>query len=567
MDLPSWDLLPETNDLLGTFAGYDATSSGTRTMEHNETQPLLDSGHQNGRPVVPLSDARSVSSRVYPDTLPGVGNGKSLSWSSAYILVVSRVIGSGIFATPGSIVKSAGSIGLTFLVWVMGTILAACGLAVSMEFGCMLPRSGGDKVYLEYTYPRPRFLASTLIAVQAVVLGFTASNCIIFAKYTLFAFSVEPTDLQHKTLAVGLLTVITIIHGCFMKTGILIQNALGWVKIFLIGAMSLTGVWVLLLQVFGNSHQIIPVTKATSHISWNKLWEGSNWSWSLLSTSLFKVMYSYAGLSNINNVLNEVHNPVRTLKTVCPSALLTAGGLYFLANVSYLLVVPLDDIKNSGELVAALLFERLFGNHVGRTLLPLAIAISAAGNVMVVTFALARVNQEIARQGFLPWQDLLSSSRPFGTPLGGLLVHYVPSLLVIALPPQQDVYNFILDVEGYPGQIFALAISVGLLILRYREPSRVRPFRAWLPAVWLRIVVCLALLAAPFVPPPNWQGDVDFFYATYAIVGIMVILFAVLYWYVWTVLLPRWGGYKLEEAEKTLNDGTSLIQIIRSYNT
>lgn len=94
--------------------------------------------------------------------------------------------------------------------------------------------------------------------------------------------------------------------------------------------------------------------------------------------------------------------------------------------------------------------------------------------------------------------------------------------MVIALPPQQDVYSFILDVEGYPGQLFALATTAGLLILRYREPHRARPFKAWLPAVWLRVVVCLVLLAAPFVPPPNWQGDVDFFYATYAIVGIGV---------------------------------------------
>jgi amino acid transporter len=257
-------------------------------------------------------------------------------------------------------------------------------------------------VYLEYTYARPKFLASTLIAVQAVVLGFTASNCIIFAKYTLFALKVEPTDLQHKALAVGLLTIITIIHGCFLRTGIAIQNALGWVKIFLIGAMSLTGLWVLLLQFFGNSHQVTPGYMHNDLYSWDSLWEGSNWSWSLLSTALFKVFYSYAGLSNINNVLGEVHNPIHTIKTVCPSALLTAGGLYLLANASYLLVIPFEEIKSSGELVGALLFERLFGDSVGRVLFPLAIAISAAGNVMVVTFALVSSKSGLVWSGLLP---------------------------------------------------------------------------------------------------------------------------------------------------------------------
>lgn len=257
-------------------------------------------------------------------------------------------------------------------------------------------------MYLEYTYPRPRFLASTLIAVQAVVLGFTASNCIIFAKYTLFALNIEPTDLQHKALAVGLLTAITIIHGCFLRTGIVIQNALGWVKIFLIGAMSLTGLWVILLQFFGNSHQVTRPGSSSHYLhSWDSMWEGSNWSWGLLSTSLFKVFYSYAGLNNINNVLSEVHNPIQTIKTVCPSALLTAGGLYLLANLSYLLVIPFEDIKHSGELVGALLFERLFGDSIGRVLFPLAIAISAAGNVMVVTFALVYL--------FPPWSHIASN--------------------------------------------------------------------------------------------------------------------------------------------------------------
>ncbi|KAJ5561001.1 Amino acid/polyamine transporter I, partial [Penicillium sp. DV-2018c] len=330
--------------------------------------------------------------------------------------------------------------------------------------------------------------------------------------------------------------------------------------------MSLTGIWVVLLRSASSGNgDDISLSLTGDSFSWDAMWAGSNWSFGLLSTALFKVYYSYAGLNNVNNVLNEVRDPIGIVKTVCPTALVTAGALYFLANLSYFLVIPLEDIKESGELVGALLFERLFGDNVGRVFFPLAIAVSAAGNVMVVTFALARVNQEIARQGFLPFQNLLSSSKPFGSPLGGLIVHYIPSALVIALPPQGDVYNFILDLEGYPGQMFALAVTVGLLVLRYREPHLPRPFKAWLPAVWLRVVVCLILLVTPFIPPSDWKGDVDFFYATYALVGIAIVLFGVLYWYVWTVLLPRWGGYRLEEEKEILDDGTSIIKLVRGY--
>jgi len=90
-------------------------------------------------------------------------------------------------------------------------------------------------------------------------------------------------------------------------------------------------------------------------------------------------------------------------------------------------------------------------------------------------------------------------------------VHYIPSVLVTALPPRGDVYAFILDVEGYPEQFFALAISLGLLWLRVEKPDLKRPFRAWLPAVWLKIAFCLALIAAPLFPPRGGKGDVSFF--------------------------------------------------------
>ena len=245
----------------------------------------------------------------------------------------------------------------------------------------MLPRSGGSKVYLEFMYQRPRFLASTLVAIQAVVLGFTASNCIVFGEYMLVGFDTEVTAFRQRTLAVGLLTAITIVHGCFLKTGIWIQNALGWVKIGLMAFMAILGVVALFL----------PRTSARTNaetLTLPRLFEGSNWDLVALSTAIFKVSYSFAGYDNVNNVLNEVKDPVRTLKSMTPAALLTVTVFYLVLNIAYFIVVPLEEIKASGELIAALFFEKIFGASVGSTLLPILVAICGAGNVMVVTFAL-----------------------------------------------------------------------------------------------------------------------------------------------------------------------------------
>ncbi|EXJ61401.1 uncharacterized protein A1O5_11716 [Cladophialophora psammophila CBS 110553] len=533
-------------------------------MQDLETSPLLSPNPDQS----PLHDSESLVTQtakdernIDNDVLPEASTaGRNIGWGSAYILVISRVIGSGIFAMPGTIVQNVGSPGLALVLWVVGALVAWAGLAIDMEYGCMLPRSGGVKVYLEYTFRRPRFLTSTLVAVQAVLLGFTASNCIVFAKYTLFAAGATPDDLNTKLLAVGLLTWITIVHSCFYKTGIWIQNILGWIKVGLIVFMILTGLFVVLLRPHTSSSSTAGHASTTA---WDDLWTGSDWAWNNLSTAFFKILYSYAGLSNVNNVLNEVKDPVRTLRSVGPVALLTACTMYVLVNVAYLSVVPLEEVKRSRELIAALFFERVFGAGFGNKFLPLAIALSAAGNVMVVTFSLARVNQEVARQGFLPFSEVLASSKPFGAPLGGLIVHYVPSILVIALPPSATVYAFIADVEGYAGQFFALAVAAGLLVLRIKKPDLRRPFKAWIPAVWFRIVLSVALIGAPLFPSSKGSSDVNFFYATYALVGLAILIFGVVYWFAWTIALPRYRGYRLEEETDVLGDGTTVTKLVR----
>jgi amino acid transporter len=204
----------------------------------------------------------------------------------------------------------------------------------------------------------------------------------VFGEYVLYAFSREPSQFEGKVLALGLLTVIVTMHSCFLKTGIFIQNVLGWVKIALAIFMVFTSLFVVLFRRNEGTESSTQFKINSSYI-----WEGSVWNWGIISTAMFKVSYSYAGLSNVNNVLNEVKNPVKTLKSAATTALITSCILYLLVNIAYFLVVPIEDIKNSGELIAALFFERVFGAELGRVLLPLAIAISAAGNVMVVTFS------------------------------------------------------------------------------------------------------------------------------------------------------------------------------------
>ena len=139
--------------------------------------------------------------------------GRKISWTSAYILIISKIIGSGVFAAPGVVTQSAGSIGLSLLVWLLGAILAGCSAAVSIEIGSILPQSGGENIYIEYIYRRPKYLAMTIISVKVLLQTSTAKNCLVFGEYLLQGLPVAARPGYSKAAALGLLGFSAILHG------------------------------------------------------------------------------------------------------------------------------------------------------------------------------------------------------------------------------------------------------------------------------------------------------------------------------------------------------------------
>lgn len=91
------------------------------------------------------------------------------------------------------------------------------------------------------------------------------------------------------------------------------------------------------------------------------------------------------------------------------------------------------------------------------------VALSALGNVMAVTFAQARVNQELAKEGVVPFGRFWASNWPFGSPSGGLLLHFIPSFIIlVAIPfgkykylPCMSCYSQVINAWCYLADLFA----------------------------------------------------------------------------------------------------------------
>ena len=183
---------------------------------------------------------------------------------------------------------------------------------------------------------------------------------------------------------------------------------------------------------------------------------------------------------------------------------------------------------------------------------------------MTVTYAHARVNQEIAKEGILPFSSFWASTWPMGAPTGGLFLHFIPSIIMITAIPFGDAYNFIIDVEGYPRAIVFFSVVIGLFLLRWKKPFAERPFKVFLPIAGFFLVGQSFLLVAPFLRPPGGKGDTSQPYWAYPLVGIGVMVSGLVYYVVLVHILPRIGNYSLKHEKIVLADGTHVMKFVKS---
>ncbi|KAL2822776.1 amino acid permease-domain-containing protein [Aspergillus cavernicola] len=479
------------------------------------------------------------------------------------LLNITMMIGAGIYSTPSSILSGTGSVGVSFVYWTLGYLLCLTSGAVYLEFTAYFPsRSGSEVVFLEQAYPRPRWLFPTTFAVQNVILSFGSANATVMANYLIAISGHEGTDWQIKGTALACYTIATLTLVFNTKYAYWFSNAVGMVNICTLLFVIVTGFVVL----GGNTRVENP--KANFHDAWS----GSSTATAYgMTTSLYRIIFSYGGYNNAFNVANEVKNPVKSLKIYATAALTTVYVLYMFANVAFFAAVPKDELENSSLTTASLFFTKLFGDSGAVRGLSFLIALSSFGNMIAVIIGLSRQIRESGRQGVLPWTTFWVSTKPFGTPLGPYAVIWFLTILMILAVPAGDAFTFVNDLSTLPTAAFHLAMAVGIYIFRWRRRNSNLPapeFKAWNVAIFFNILVQLYLLVMPWYPPAGgrYAGDVSFWYGTYAVTGVAILVACAIYYALWAFLIPKWRGYKLRQVLIILGSGAQSNRLIKIPN-
>ncbi|KZL86037.1 high affinity methionine permease [Colletotrichum incanum] len=484
--------------------------------------------------------------------------GYSVGPITIIFLNISKMIGTGVYSTPSSILKGTGSVGLSMIYWALGFLTSIASFSVYLEFASYFPnRSGSEVVYLEQAWPRPKWLFPTAFAFQSVALSFSSGNAIVLSQYLFRAAGSTPSPWQLKGVAVAGFTVATLVVALNNTFAYRFSNGVGVVKLATLLFIAITGLVVL------GGHTNVP----EPHANFEDPFEGKATAYGL-TNALYRIIFSYAGYENAFNVVNEVKDPIRQIRKNGWIALTIVTVLYILANIAYFAAVPKADLAAAKEIAASLFFENVFGSGRAVRGLNFLIALSSFGNLLTVLIGSSRMLRECGRQGVLPYPRFWASTRPFGTTLGPYLVKWILTVIMVVAPPAGDAFNFIADLQVYPSAFFGFVMSVGLYVVRWRRKRLNLPqptFEAWDVIIIFNIAKDVYLLVMPWYPPDGgvFAGDVSFWYATYVVAGIGILVGCGIYYWLWIYAIPKLRGYEIRQQVLELKNGAQSHKLVK----
>lgn len=401
---------------------------------------------------------------------------RELGTWSATAVVVSTIVGSGIFRVPGPVAAEAGTAGSIALLWVLGGVIALCGALSLAELATAFPRTGGMYVFLRETYGR---WAAFLFGWAMLVVNPAAYAFVALIGAESLAALVPALRGWERVVAAASLAALVAINIRPVRIGVVFLNATTWLKVGVLAAVSIAA--------------IVVASRADSTM----VFDLAPRSWPGFGLALLLVMGAYDGWQWVPQLAGEMRDPARSLPRALGIGVLIVIATYLLANASNLLVLTPDELSTS-TLVTADVATRLMG-RTGAAFVAVLILVSTVSANHAGMMADPRVFFAMAEDGL--FFKSVAAVHPR---------HRTPHVAVALIGLGGMAYLFVRTFEELVGTLILgmwpfLAMAVAaVFIQRRRQPDLARPYRVPLyplvPLVFL--VACAGIFANSFREQP-----------------------------------------------------------------
>jgi basic amino acid/polyamine antiporter, APA family len=379
-----------------------------------------------------------------------------LKLSAAISLVISSMVGTGVFTSLGFQVGGTPSVFAILILWLVGGIVAICGALNYSELATAMPRSGGEYNYLSKIY-HP--LLGFLSAFVSSLVGFAAPaalSAMAFAKY--FKTITAGTLLGNITevhLAVALITLITVINSISLKVSAALQTISTALNLGLILLFVLVGIW------HGANNSFAFTINATDI---NYIFSNS------FATSLIYVSYAYSGWNSAIYIAGEIKNPEVNLTR----SLVGGAGLvmimYIALNLVFMLAVPL--LQLSGQLEVGFIASQAIFGGIGSKIVSAMICVALLASVCSYSVFGPRVLQTLGHDYKV--FSIFGSVTHSGIPVTALLLQSFISVLLILTASFDSIMTYIGMILG----MFTFMVVLGVALHRYQEHKKGNKIKA-----------------------------------------------------------------------------------------
>ena len=458
---------------------------------------------------------------------------RGLGLFDATMVVVGSMIGSGIFIVSADIARLVGSPAWLLAAWLVTGLLTLAAALSYGELAAMMPRAGGQYVYLReafsplwgFLYGWTLFLVIQTGTIAAVGVAFARFLGVLWPTVAEDHYLIAPIHLSTgyalslstaQLVAVALIALLTWTNTRGIEYGRIAQNVFTVAKtgalIALIGAGLILG-WnaEAVAANFGDlwtPRGQVDVVSGLSAATAFGLFVG-------LCVAQTGSLFSSDAWNNITFTAGEVKEPRRNLPLALGLGTALVTGLYLLANVAYLVTLPLSAIQHApADRVATAALETIVPG-LGATLMAAAILISTFGCNNGLILAGARAYYAMARDGlFFKRVGELNLEK---VPAAGLVLQGVWSALLV-LPRTFDpatgrygnLYGNLLDYVISAALIFYILTIAGIFRLRATRPNAERPYRAVgypvVPALYIAGAATVLLVLFAYRPATTWPG-------------------------------------------------------------
>ncbi|MBC7790835.1 MAG: amino acid permease [Anaerolineae bacterium] len=463
---------------------------------------------------------------------------RKLGLLDAVMIVIGSMIGSGIFIVSAESSRLVGAPGWLLAAWALAGVLTITGALSCAELAAMLPRAGGQYVFLREAYgPLTGFLFgwALLLVIQtgtiaAVAIAFANFVGVLAPSVSSVSYLVEPVRFGRYALslstqqlvAIVMILLLTLINTRGLAMGKWIQNTFTFTKTAALAALVVLGL------VFGANRASAAFTS-----SWWSSW-ANGWTAEsaqpglgvtgglaivmLLGRAMVGPLFAQSAWNNVTFTAGEVRDPGRNLPRALLYGCALVVSLYLLANLAYIITLPLAGIQTAPQnRVATAVMHQIFGAP-GTVLMAIAIIISTFGCNNGLILAGARVSYAMARDKlFFARVGMVNDKH---VPAAALIVQGVWAAF-LTLPrtvtvndsgavTYGNVYTQLLEYIISVDLVFYALMVGAVIVMRRKAPQLERPYRTagypFVPIIYIALAILLIIDLAYLTPTTSGAG-------------------------------------------------------------